>query len=153
MYAVAANGRVAISGVENSPPVIYLSGQNEGFAVGTGSLAEIGRMEAQAAGPFGTASFSGTYLFGTENCGSLFTELETGVAMANGAAGTGTGISDQADGGVVLLPNGQFNFTYSFTADGTGNVGPGTTAILISGNRFVYMENTLSPSRITVTEQ
>jgi hypothetical protein len=152
-YSVAANGRVTLSGVGSTPPVIYLSGQNEGFALGTGSLSEIGRMEAQAAGPFSTASFSGTYLFGTENCGSPFVALETGIANPSGAGGTGIGTSDQADGGGTLLPNGQFNFTYSFSADGTGNVGPGTTAILISGNRFVYMENTLSPSRITVTEQ
>lgn len=152
-YSVAPNGRVTFTGVGPNPPVLYLSGQNSGFAVGTGPLSEIGTLEPQAAGPFSSASFSGAYLFATETPGRPLVQLETGAATAQGSAGTGTGTSDQDDSGGALLPNQPFSFTFSFSSDGTGNVGSGTTAILISSSKLVYFENAQTAPRVTVVEQ
>ena len=154
-YSVVPNGRVTLSGMGlNPPPVLYLSGQNQGFAVGTGPFAEIGRFEKQAAGPFSNASFSGAYFFGTETPVSPFNLVETGTLTANSAGATVAVASDQAnDGDGILVPNSSFNYTFAFAQDGTGNIGAGTTAILISGSRLVYMQNTQSPPIIFVIEQ
>jgi hypothetical protein len=46
-----------------------------------------------------------------------------------------------------------FNFTYSFPANGVGNIGSGTTAILISGRKLVLINNTSSGPTITVVEK
>jgi hypothetical protein len=49
--------------------------------------------------------------------------------------------------------NQSFNFTYSFPTSGVGNVGSGTTAILISGNKLVFINNTSTNPTITVVEK
>jgi hypothetical protein len=149
-FIVASNSRVAFTG-GSTPPVMHLYGPNQGFLVGTDPDVTFGILEPQAAGPFSNASFSGSYLFGTENPSVGTVTLESGVVTANGG-GNATGTADQS-GSTGLAQNQSLNFTYSFPANGAGNVGSGTTAILISGNKLVFISNTSANPTITVVEK
>lgn len=149
-YIVASNGRVTITG-SSTPPVIYLYGQNQGFLVGTDPDVTFGILEPQAPGPFSNASFSGAYMFGTENPTASTVTLESGVITSDGK-GNAAGTVDQSSP-TGLTQNQALSFTYSISANGTGNVGSGTTAILISGNKLVFINNTSSNPTITVVEQ
>lgn len=149
-YVVASNGRVPLSGGSN-PPVLYLYGPNLGFLVGTDPNVTFGFLEPQAAGPFSGASISGAYTFGTENSSAGTVTLESGVVTADGK-GNAAGTSDQSSS-TGLAQNQNLNFTYSFPANGVGNVGSGTTAILISGNKLVFINNTNANPAITVVEK
>jgi hypothetical protein len=151
-YTVASSGRVTLTGGA-SPPVVYLYGPNAGFLVGTDANVEFGIIEPQAGGPFsgGNASLSGGYMFGTENPSASTAALETGVATLDGA-GNVTGTSDQA-GPTGLTQNQNVSLTYSVAADGTGTFGTGTTAILISGSKLVFINNTSTATTITVVEK
>jgi hypothetical protein len=149
-YVVASNGRVAVSG-GSTPMVLYLYGQNQGFLVGTDPDATFGILEPQATGPFSNASFSGAYTFGAENPSASTVIMESGLVTADGN-GNAAGTSDQS-GPTGLTQNQSFNFTYSFPANGVGNVGSGTTAIVISGNKLVFINNTSTNPTITVVEK
>lgn len=149
-YTVASNGRVTFTG-GSTPPVIYLYGPNQGFLVGTDPDGTFGIVEPQAAGPFSNASFSGTYVFGTENPSANTATTESGVLTAD-ANRNASGTVDQSNQATV--PQSQnLSFTYSFQANGVGNVGNGTTAILISGNKLVFINNTTATPTITVVEK
>jgi len=149
-YVVASNGRVPLSG-GSTPPVLYLYGPNAGFLVGTDANVTFGILEPQAAGPFSNVSFSGAYAFGTENSSASNVTVESGVVTADGK-GNAAGTSDQSSP-TGLAQNQPLNFTYSFPANGVGNVGSGTTAILISGNKLVFINNTSTNPTITVVEK
>lgn len=149
-YTVASNGRVAISG-NGTPPVLYLFGPNQGFLVGTDSDTTFGILEPQATGPFSDASFSGAYTLGTENPSASTVTLESGVVTANGS-GKAAGTSDQSSSG-ILMQNQSLNLTYSISANGSGDVGSGTTAIMITGNKLVFISNTSTNPTITVVEK
>jgi hypothetical protein len=149
-FIVASNGRVALTG-GSTPPVLYLYGPNQGFLVDTDPNVTFGILEPQGAGPFSDASFSGAYTFGTENPSTSAVTMESGVVTADGK-GNATGTSDQS-GSAGLTQNQSLNFTYSFAASGTGNVGSGTTAVLISGNKLIFINNTSTNPTITVVEK
>jgi len=149
-FTVASNGRVTFTG-GTTPPVVYLYGPNQGFLVSTDTIATLGILEPQAAGPFSDASFSGAYIFGTENSSASSVTIESGVLTANGN-GNATGTSDQSTA-TGSTQNESLSFTYSFPANGVGNIGTGTTAILISGNKLVFIKNTDPNPTITVVEK
>ena len=149
-YQVASNGRVTTSG-EATPPVLYLNGLNQGFLLGTDPDVTFGLLEPQATGPFSDASFSGAYTFGTENPSATTVTLETGVLSANGS-GNATGTSDQSSA-TGLVQNQALNLTVSISTNGTGNVGSGTTAIVISGNKLIFINNTSTTPTITVVDK
>ena len=144
---LASNGRVALMG-GTAPPVIYLYSPNQGFLVGTDPDGTFGALEPQAAGP---SLFSGAYTFGTENPSASAVTLESGVLTVDGS-GNATGSSDQS-GPIGLAQNQNLAFTYSFAANGIGTVGSGTTAILISPNKLVFIHNTSANPTITVVEK
>ncbi len=149
-YLVAANGRVTFTGV-TTPPVIYLFGSNKGFLVGTDANVEFGILEPQSAGPFSNASLSGAYTFGTENPSAITVTMQSGVVTPDGK-GNASGTSDQSSSS-GLAQNQSVSLTYSVAADGTGNFGANTTAILISGNKLVFISNTDTDPTITVVEK
>jgi hypothetical protein len=149
-YNVASNGRVAFTG-GGTPPVMYLYGVNQGFLVSTDANAIFSILEPQAAGSFSDASFSGALIFGTEGSSSSAVTIESGVLAANGQ-GNASGTSDQSNS-TGFAQNQALNFMYSISANGAGNVGSGTTAILISGNKLVFINNTNPNPTITVVEQ
>jgi|GEM_PF-1610993 len=149
-YVVAANGRVAVSG-GSTPVVLYLYAQNQGFLVGTDPNGTFGILEPQAGGPFSNATFSGAYIFGIESPLATTVTMQSGVLVADGN-GNAAGTSDQS-GSAGLAQNQSSNFPYSFPANGVGNLGTGTTAILISGNKLVFINNTSTNPTITVVEK
>lgn len=149
-YVVGSNGRVALSG-GNAPPILYLYGQNEGFLLGTDANVTVGILEPQTGGPFSDASLSGSYVLGTEGPSASSVTTQSGVLAANGN-GNATGTSDQANS-AGLTEDHVFNFSYSISPSGMGNVGSDTTAIVISGSKMAYINNTDPNPTITVVEQ
>ena len=149
-HTVASNGRVALTG-GTTPPVLYLYGPNHGFLVGTDSNVTFGILEPQAAGPFSNASFSGAYVVGTESPSASTVTTESGVLTADGKGGAAGTVDQSSPTG--LTQNQTLNLTYSPPATGVGNVGTDTTAIMISGNKLVFISNTSSNPTITVVEK
>ena len=149
-YSVSSNGRVTLMGGTN-PPVLYLYGPNEGFLVGTDTNVESGIVEPQAAGPFNLATLSGPYIFGTENASASTDTLETGVAALDGAGNVVGTMDESSSAGMVQNQN--VAIPYTLAADGTGSFGSGTTAILVSGNKLVFINNTSATPTITVVEK
>jgi hypothetical protein len=149
-YRVAPNGRVTFEG-SSSPPVFYLHGPNQGFWLGTDANVTFGILEPQAGGPFNDGSFSGAYMFGTEYPSASTVTLESGVVTAEGN-GQATGTSDLSSPS-AWTQSQSLNFSYSFSADGIGNVGSGTTAILISPSKLAFINNSSANPAITVVEK
>jgi hypothetical protein len=149
-YTVGANGRVTLTG-GNMLPVLYLYGPNQGFLVGTDPNVTFGILEAQAVGPFSNALFTGAYVLGTENPSASTVTTESGVLTADGKGNAAGTVAQSNPTG--LTQNQSLNLTYSFPANGVGNVGSNTTAILISGNKLVFINNTSANPTITVVEK
>ena len=149
-YTVASNGRVTLMG-GTKPPVLYLYGQNAGFLVGTDTNVEFGIIESQATGPFNAASLSGAYTFGTENPSAFTVALGTGVTTPDGI-GNAPGTLDQSSS-AGLAQNQSLALSYSVSPNGTGTFGTGTTAILISGSKLVFINNASATPAITVVEK
>lgn len=152
-YAIAANGRVTLSG-GTSPPVLYLIGQNQGFLIGTDpQVLTLGFIEPQALGPFSDASLSGGFVLGTEVQELAESSVESGLVSLDGV-GNVVGTTDQSGSdGSGLMQNQGLNSMYSISADGTGNFGMGTTAILISANKLVFISNTSAKPTVTIVEK
>ena len=149
-YTVAPNGRVTLTG-GSTPPVLYLSGKNRGFFLGTDPDGTFGILEPQAAPPFSDALFSGRYTLGIENSTDSTVTLQSGILNADGK-GNASGTVDL--GIPAALPqNESLSLTYSLTASGVGDVGTGTTAIMISGSKLAFISNTNSHPTITVLEK
>jgi hypothetical protein len=65
-YSVASNGRVTLSGLGGTPPILYLVRANQAFVVGQNTAVTSGVMEPQTATPpYSNLSILGTYLGGT----------------------------------------------------------------------------------------
>jgi hypothetical protein len=151
-YSVAANGRTTITGVFPNAPVIYLSATNQGFILGGGVTAPSGIVEPQSAGPFSNNSVSGAYFLGTETPGCECVPEESGVATANGAGGL-TGTLDSGRFGGLLQGNQPLPVSlYSVSSDGTGNVGASTALIVVSPNKFLWMDASINPA-VTILEK
>jgi hypothetical protein len=156
-YTVLSNGRVTLIGgaTGTTPPVLYLYGQNAGFLVGTDANVESGVIDPQVGGSFSNASLSGAFILGTVTASNVATTtatLETGVVTPDGGVGNVAGTLDQSSA-AGLAQNQNVSLTYSVAADGTGTFGTGTTAILISGNKFIFIDNTSAAPTITVVEK
>jgi hypothetical protein len=149
-YQVASNGRVTLVGT-STPPILYLYGPNQGFLLGTDANGTFGTLEPQSGGPFSDSSFSGAYVLGTENPSAGTVIMQSGAVSANGS-GTATGTSDQTSS-AGLSKNESLNWNYSVSSDGTGNVGSGTTAIVISPSKLAYINNTDPDPTITMVEK
>lgn len=153
-YTVASNGRVTLMGgaTGTTPPVLYLYSQNAGFLVGTDANVESGVIQPQVGGSFNNASLSGAFTLGTVNASTTAATLETGAVTPDGGAGNVAGTSDQSSA-AGLAQNQNVSLTYSVAADGTGTFGTGTTAILISGSKLMFINNTSAAPTITVVEK
>jgi hypothetical protein len=134
-YAVSSNGRVTIS-LPGPGGFAYLTGPNTGFLLDSGG-GEVGEFEPQAAGPFSNASLSGTFFFGTYAVPNQGASVQTGTVTLDGAGNySGTGDNSGGDG----LSTQTVTDTYLANADGSGNVGSGTVMLVISNNKFVFID-------------
>jgi len=135
-YSVSTTGRVTIA-APGPGGFAYLTGPNAGFIVATNDPDELGEFEPQAAGPFSNASLSGTFFFGTCAVDNQGSSVQTGTVTPDGAGNySGTGDNSGSDGLSTQTVTG----TYLANADGSGNVGSGTVMLVISNNKFVFID-------------
>ena len=88
---------------------------------------------------------------GTENPSASTVTIESGVLNANGSSNA-TGTADQSST-TGLAQDQSLNLSYSISADGVGNVGTGTTAIVVSRSKLTYINNTDPNPAISVIEK
>jgi hypothetical protein len=117
-YSVAANGRVMLTGFgSNTPPVLYLVNQNQGFLVGQDNTIASGYAEPQSGLPFSNASVIGTYWGGSiMPATASVTDSVTGAFADGNGNLTGT-TNTSGSGGSATVP---VNAVYS--VDGTGRI-------------------------------
>ena len=136
----SATGRTALtySGTACAESVIYLTGENEGFVIGTDSNVTFGSMENQI-GPFSNASLSGEYAGGSAApvLPSAYTQID--IASADGVSNID--FTTDASTSAGLIQNQTSNGTYSLSnSRGTITVG-GQTKIfyMVSSSEFVSL--------------
>jgi hypothetical protein len=128
-YSVASNGRVTLSAAGQSTPIIYITGPNQGFVIGTNANISDGQIFSQTGSPFSNASFSGnylgqmlpTYIYGPPCCSSNTTvdlELDDFTADGSGNLTGTTYLEDLVNGPSINAVSG----TYSNSSSGRGTV-------------------------------
>jgi ribosomal protein S11 len=139
------------TGPAPAPRVFYLSSPAHGYFLESG-YAGLGNIEAQTGAPFSTATFDGTFVYGTTVAASLASINSSGFLVANGA-GSATSTVDQnvGVGNINLLQLGVTNTnTYTLTDATAGRYTYGTDVIYaITPTRFVLVDTnplTTSPS-------
>lgn len=156
-YVTTTDGRTTTTGIGSSSPILYLSDNNAGFILGTGSSVDFGIMEAQATGPFSNSSLSGTFFFGTQSAGLLKRPLTSGMITADGA-GSYTGTIDESTG-TGLVPGNPLSNSYAFsttstvTGRGTVDSASDTVAYIISSTRLVFISSSSTTPSITIVEK
>lgn len=156
-YVTAVDGRTTTMGFGSSSPILYLSDNNAGFILGTGSSVDFGIMEAQATGPFSNSSLSGIFFFGTQSAGLLKRPLTSGMITADGA-GSYTGTIDESTG-TGLVPGNPLSNSYAFsttstvTGRGTVDSASDTVAYIISSTRLVFISSSSTTPSITIVEK
>ncbi|HEV2341588.1 MAG TPA: hypothetical protein VGS15_07310 [Candidatus Acidoferrales bacterium] len=156
-YVATADGRTTTMGFGSSSPILYLSDNNAGFILGTGSSVDFGIMEAQATGPFSNSSLSGIFFFGTQSAGLLKRPLTSGMITADGA-GSYTGTIDESTG-TGLVPGNPLSNSYAFsttstvTGRGTVDSASDTVAYIISSTRLVFISSSSTTPSITIVEK
>jgi hypothetical protein len=144
IFTVASNGRMTVTGLGSTPPVIYLIDSNSGFSVGTDNGVPFGFVEKQTGGPFSTASISGQFFFGGD-APTTGRSYDSGTVTFDGAGGI-TGSDDKSGpnglGKDVLSPSngGTYSFSTTSTPQGKGTVSTDSmAAYVISGSKIVFI--------------
>jgi hypothetical protein len=135
-YFVTTTGRVTMA-APGPGGFAYLTGPNAGFVVSTNDPDELGEFEPQAAGPFSNASLSGAFFHGTYSADNQGSSVETGTVTLDGA-GNYSATADNSGGNGLSTQT--FTDTYLVNADGSGNAGSGTAMLVISNNKFVFID-------------
>jgi hypothetical protein len=157
-YSVAGNGRVTITGLGATPPVIYLVSQDKGFVVGTDTSVTTGFFEPQVGTSFTNASLSGNYIFGELAPVVSSSSLSSGIASPNGVTpGTISGTSDNNRNG-TLVAGQTFTAPYTVSSNGRTTMGtaPDTNVMyIVSSSKAVFIstKTTKPDSTITVVEK
>ena len=119
-YSVAPNGRVTLTSSGQSAPILYLSGPNQGFVVGTDISATAGQIVNQSGSQFSSTSFSGSYLGWSWPPIDSSVDFELDAFTADGA-GNLTGTSYLND--YLLGPSSAaVSATYTVSSTGRGVV-------------------------------
>jgi hypothetical protein len=159
-YNVDSDGRVTlVSSGESLPPVLYLSGPNQGFMVGLGLDTPVGQFFQQSAGPFQSGAFSGSYLGSMLNTfipvfTPSFVETELDSFSADGV-GTLTGTTN-LDGQLSGPLSVEVSSTYTVDSSGRGLVGasgsPTYIFYIVSPTQVLMMPNKPGPRVLSVTQ-
>ena len=139
-YTVAANGAVIFTGGSGVPNG-FLSGQNHGFFVGTGSNSIFGTIEPQTGGPFSDSSIAGAY------AGGSLSPLDYAYADDKVDAGTANGVidlneDDSSHNGIDQRSDIIFNYSIASNGRGTGQAqgDDGASVIyMISPTKFLVL--------------
>lgn len=143
-FAVSSNGRVTLTGGGNHPPVLYLTGKNSGFVVGTDNAVVFGMLEAQSGAPFSLSSLSGNFYGGSlQPVASTVGEEVDQVNLSSGTVNViGDFNSTQSNGSGNPAGN-SFTGNYTVATNGKVTVTSGGTAsvyvYIISTNQFVVL--------------
>jgi hypothetical protein len=156
-FAVAPNGRMTVTGLGSTPPVIYLIDSNSGFSVGTDNGVPFGFVEKQSGGPFSTASFTGPlpFFFGDDAPTTGPSSYNSGTVIFDGLGGL-TGIGDgSGPNGLkkdIISPSsrGTYSFSVNSSPQGKGTVGTNSIAYAISGSKIVFMSTGTDPKMSVV---
>jgi hypothetical protein len=148
-YAVAANGRVTLTG-PSGVPVVYLVTRNKGFIVGTDVNVLSGFFENQSGGPFSNTSLSGTYAGGsvTPVDSTVSDEVDEFVVSSVGYFDV---TSDSSTGG-GLTPQNLIFGAYLVAASGrvSARIGRNTAAVfyIVSPTKFVGFGTVAKPGLV-----
>lgn len=117
-YTVATNGRVAVTGLGATPPILYLINLNQAFVVGQDTFVSSGVLESQTATPpYGNQSILGNYLGGTVTpVDSVITDVVNSLS-ADGA-GDINGVQERC--GPTGCDPQPVPFTATYQVDSTG---------------------------------
>ena len=152
-YSVAPNGRVTLTSSGQSAPILYLSGPNQGFVVGTDITATAGQIVNQSGSPFSDTSFSGSYLGWSWQPIDSSVDFELDAFTADGAGNlTGTSYLN----GYLLGPSSTaVSATYTVSSAGRGVVtkNGATTGIfyVVSPTQVLLLQGTGVPEPKLVT--
>jgi hypothetical protein len=124
-YSVAANGRATLSvnGLAHSP-ILYLTGQNQGFVMGTDAGATEGLFFNQSGSPFDAASFAGEYLGGNWQPTMVNVSLEVDALTSDGIVNV-TGTSDNyisIESPLFYPASNSVSGTYAVSSTGRGTI-------------------------------
>jgi hypothetical protein len=139
------------TGPAPAPRVFYLSSPAHGYFLESG-YAGLGNIEAQTGAPFTTATFGGTFVYGTTVAASLASIDVSGFIVANGAGSATSTVDENVGVGNINLLSADVTSTNSYTlTDATaGRFTYGTDVIYaITPTRFVLVDTnplTTSPS-------
>jgi hypothetical protein len=144
-YSVNPNGRVAFTSLGSPVVAAYLTGQNQGFLIGSDAPATTGLIEPQSGAPFTISSVQGGYTLSAPataeaNVKSLLGQLTS--LLGNGSM-TGTVDEVDADGTPNSNPSTTLLFTLTDPARGRGTVTTNTG--LLPASLAFYI---VSPSKI-----
>jgi len=137
-FTVASNGRAVST---EGGPIVYLISQNQGTFLGTDVSVTFGTLETQSAGPFASASVSGTYAGGSLVPAEAAVVDDIALLFADGGGNAGFNVSSSGPSG---LKNGLVG-TVSYTVATTGR-GRFTNAES-DLNGIIYV---ISPTRFVV---
>jgi len=147
---------LALLGLGGNPPpprVFYLVSPDRGYFLETG-YAGLGNFEPQAGAPFSTATFNGTFVYGSAPASSLASINSSGVITADGAGhATSTLDLNVGVGTINVLQLGVTTTSTYTTPDATtGRFTLGTNAVYaISPNRFVLVDTNPLTTSPTIT--
>lgn len=154
-YTVSSNGRVTLTGAGHHPPVLYLTGNNAAFVVGTDSSVIFGLMEAQSGGPFTNSSLSGNYLGGSLQPPTFNVSEEVDLVQpsAGNVTVTGDNNSTQGTGAGNPTPD-SFVGTYVVSSTGKTVVSQGGVQngflYIVSPSKFVFLDTTSNNPKLNI---
>jgi hypothetical protein len=158
-YSVASNGRVTLTAPEQAnSPILYLTGPNQGFVMGTYLNTTFGSIYNQSGSPFGTASLIGNYVGGNwqimGSSGGDDVNLEVDTLTSDGV-GDVAGTSDYL---AVSVPGSStISGTYAVSSNGRGTItqNGGTTNIfyLVSPTQlFMIPSGNSNPNLVMLSQ-
>ncbi|WP_254064026.1 putative Ig domain-containing protein [Granulicella sp. S190] len=139
------------AGPAPAPRVFYLSAPDHGYFLESG-YAGLGNLEAQTGAPFTTATFDGTFVYGTTAAASLASINASGNIVANGTGSATSTVDENLGVGNINLLSLDVTSTnpYTLTDAIAGRYTYGTDVIYaITPTRFVLVDTnalTTSPS-------
>jgi hypothetical protein len=150
-YAVAANGRVTITGA-NNPQTCYLLSPSAAFLIETSGGTSAGFVEVQAGGPFYAASISGNYIFGVAPAAVPASGVSSGVATSTGG-GTLNVTSDESSAFGLALAQAITAMGFNVAANGVGTDSVGDVIYMISPTKAVLINLNTPAPEVFIIEQ
>lgn len=153
-YTVSSNGRVTVTGAGNHPPVLYLTGSNAAFIVGTDTSVAFGVLEPQSGGPFTNSSLSGNYLGGSMQPTNSNSSEEVDLVQPSAGNVTVTGDHNSTQGNGSGNPTtNTFAGTYAVSSNGRTVVSQSGVQngvlYIVSPSKFVFIDTTSSNPKLS----